>query len=111
MTSAFLGWTGWHCKLPGKSVGTGRDAASHALSGIGFRGVRAMDRRHLLKNSLSLIGLGATSQAAVAQAARVPLMDRPPRLAPIRAHVDRIYDMKSCLRPFRTKGPNLGVER
>ncbi|HWY66715.1 MAG TPA: FAD-dependent oxidoreductase [Rhizomicrobium sp.] len=70
-----------------------------------------MDRRHLLKNSLGLIGLGATSQTAVAQNARVPLMDRPPRLAPIRAHVDRIYDMKSCLRPFRTKGPNLGVER
>ncbi len=70
-----------------------------------------MDRRHLLKNSLGLIGLGATSQTAVAQNARVPLMDRPPRLAPIRAHVDRIYDMKSCLRPFRTKGPNLSVER
>src|SRR5580704_14905024 len=73
-----------------------------------------MDRRHLLKNSLALgglVGLGATAQTAAAQTSRVPLMDRPPALAPIRAHVDRIYDIKSCIRPFRTKGPNLGVEQ
>ena len=29
---------------------------------------------------------------------------------PIRAHPDRIYDIKCCLRPFRTKGFNLSVE-
>jgi hypothetical protein len=39
-----------------------------------------------------------------------PWMDRPPPLAPIRAHTDRIFDIKVCLRPFRTKGPNLDVE-
>ena len=38
-------------------------------------------------------------------------MDRPPLLAPIRAHTDRIFDIKVCLRPFRTKGPNLDVEQ
>src|SRR3954468_15490296 len=65
-----------------------------------------MDRRHLLKHSLALGGLSLTG-AAMAQ---TPLMDRPPRLMPIRAHVDRIYDIKSCIRPFRTKGPNLDVE-
>ena len=74
-----------------------------------------MDRRNLLRNSLALgglAGLGATvGQTAAAQTARVPLMDRPPALAPIRAHVDRIYDIKCCLRPFRTKGPNLNVEQ
>jgi hypothetical protein len=73
-----------------------------------------MDRRHLLKNSLALgglVGLGATARTAAAQTVRVPLMDRPPPLMPIRAHVDRIYDIKSCIRPFRTKGPNLGVEQ
>jgi len=74
-----------------------------------------MDRRNLLKNSFALgglTGLGAVAgQKATAQAARVPLIGRPPVLAPIRAHVDRIYDIKSCLRPFRTKGPNLGVEQ
>jgi hypothetical protein len=73
-----------------------------------------MDRRHLLKNSLALgglFGLGAAAQTAAAQNARVPLMDRPFNLAPIRAHVDRIYDIKSCIRPFRTKGPRLDVEQ
>ena len=74
-----------------------------------------VDRRHLLKNSLAfggLASLGATmSQTAEAQSARVPLMDRPFNLAPIRAHVDRIYDIKCCIRPFRTKGPRLDVEQ
>jgi hypothetical protein len=78
-----------------------------------------MDRRHLLKNSLAgLVGLGATTartaaaQTATTQSARVPAMDGPPQiLAPIRAHTDRIYDIKCCLRPFRSKGFNLGVER
>jgi len=70
-----------------------------------------MDRRHLLKNSLAgLVGLGAASRTASAQTASGLLMDRPPALIPIRAHPDRIYDIKCCLRPFRTKGPNLSVE-
>ena len=71
-----------------------------------------MDRRLLLKNSLAgLAGLGAMTRAAAAQTASVPLMDRPPALVPIRAHPDRIYDIKCCLRPFRTKGFNLSVEQ
>src|SRR5580692_9866509 len=72
-----------------------------------------MDRRNLLKTSFALGGLAglSTAQVASAQAARTPPMDRPPALAPIRAHVDRIYDIKCCIRPFRTKGPNLGVEK
>ena len=74
-----------------------------------------VDRRCLLKNSLAfggLASLGTTlSQTAEAQSARVPLMDRPFNLAPIRAHVDRIYDIKCCIRPFRTKGPRLDVEQ
>lgn len=49
--------------------------------------------------------------AALPAAAQTRLMDRPPPLVPIRAHVDRIYDIKCCLRPFRTKGFNLGVEQ
>jgi len=49
-----------------------------------------MDRRHLLKASLAgLVGLPAQAQVP-----RVPLMDRPFNLAPIRAHTDRIYDIK-----------------
>ena len=80
-----------------------------------------MDRRHLLKNSLALggvLGMGgcaATPPAPAPAPARPPSstlwMDRPPLLAPIRAHTDRIFDIKVCLRPFRTKGPNLDVEQ
>src|SRR5689334_12051622 len=81
-----------------------------------------MDRRHLLKNSLALGGtlsLGGgmggcatttPAPAAVKPEPSTPWMDRPPLLAPIRAHTDRIFDIKVCLRPFRTKGPNLDVE-
>ena len=83
-----------------------------------------MDRRDLLKNSLALggvVGLGnglsgcaATPSPPPAPAkpvSTVPLMDRPPVLAPVRAHTDRLFDIKVCLRPFRTKGPNLDVEQ
>ncbi|MEO8301326.1 MAG: FAD-binding oxidoreductase, partial [Rhizomicrobium sp.] len=83
-----------------------------------------MDRRDLLKNSLALggvagLGNGLAGCATAPQTpvtpakpqATVPLMDRPPLLAPIRAHTDRLFDIKVCLRPFRTKGPNLDVEQ
>ncbi len=68
-----------------------------------------MDRRNLLKNSLAAGGLAGFGTGAMAQTT-TPLMDTPPKLMPIRAHTDRIYDIKCCLRPFRTKGPNLAVE-
>src|SRR6266404_1526199 len=85
-----------------------------------------MDRRHLLKNSLALggvFGLGnslggcattppaAPAPAPVKHSLTTPLMDRPPPLAPIRADTDRLFDIKVCIRPFRTKGPNLDVEQ
>jgi hypothetical protein len=77
-----------------------------------------MDRRHLLKNSLALgglVGLGGCATpprpAAAGRASSVPIEDRPPPLAPIRAHPDRLFDIKVCIRPFRTKGPNLDVEQ
>ena len=77
-----------------------------------------MDRRHLLKNSLALgglMGMGgcATTPQPIAtrRVSSVPIEDRPPPLAPIRAHPDRLFDIKVCIRPFRTKGPNLDVEQ
>jgi glycine/D-amino acid oxidase-like deaminating enzyme len=81
-----------------------------------------MDRRHLLKNSLALGGLAGLGGCAahkapppapppVKAALSVPLADRVPPLAPIRAHTDRLFDIKVCIRPFRTKGPNLDVEQ
>jgi hypothetical protein len=81
-----------------------------------------MDRRHLLKNSLALsglMGLGGcatkpTQPVAAPPAAKavssVPVADRVPPLALVRAHTDRLFDIKVCIRPFRTKGPNLDVE-
>ncbi len=44
-------------------------------------------------------------------ASSVPLADRVPPLALVRAHTDRLFDIKVCIRPFRTKGPNLDVEQ
>jgi glycine/D-amino acid oxidase-like deaminating enzyme len=83
-----------------------------------------MDRRYVLKNSLALgglVGLGgcaanphpvATPSApAPKPVSTVAIEDRVPPLAPIRAHIDRLFDIKVCIRPFRTKGPNLDVER
>ena len=72
-----------------------------------------MDRRHLLKNALALGGLAGLGVPPVTSAAAqsVPWMDRPTNLAPIRAHTDRIFDIKCCIRPFRTKGPRLDVEQ
>ena len=78
-----------------------------------------MDRRYLLKNSLALGGLvglsGCATPASRAPAAKtassVPIEDRVPPLAPVRAHTDRLFDIKVCIRPFRTKGPNLDVEQ
>ena len=81
-----------------------------------------MDRRDLLKNSLALGGLAGLGGCAarplppaaappVKAASSVPLADRVPPLALIRAHTDRLFDIKVCIRPFRTKGPNLDVEQ
>src|SRR6478609_10309127 len=82
-----------------------------------------MDRRHLLQNLLALggvVGLGGCAAAPKAPAAAapapmpvssVPMMDRVPVLAPVRGHADRLFDIKVCIRPFRTKGPNLDVEQ
>ena len=77
-----------------------------------------MDRRHLLRSTLALgglMGLGACTPSPRAAPptvfSKVPIQDWPPPLAPIRAHPDRLFDIKVCLRPFRTKGPNLDVEQ
>jgi hypothetical protein len=76
-----------------------------------------MDRRTLLKTSLALgglSGLGACASTPRAPATRMSglaVEDMPPALTPIRAHPDRIFDIRVCLRPFRVKGPNLDTEQ
>ena len=75
-----------------------------------------MDRRRLLQTSLALgglSGLGAFAGGGEKPAVRtsgLAVEDIPPKLAPIRAHPDRIFDIRVCIRPFRVKGPNLDVE-
>ncbi len=78
-----------------------------------------MDRRSLLRNSLALGGLSGLGACTTPPQSRpVPrtgpalaVEDIPPPLAPIRAHPDRIFDVRTCIRPFRVKGPNLDTEQ
>jgi glycine/D-amino acid oxidase-like deaminating enzyme len=72
-----------------------------------------MKRRNFLSGGLAALGLsGCVDRARIgAKIAPLPSYDRVPRLMPIRAHVDRIFRVTVCLRPFRAAGPRLDVER
>jgi NADPH-dependent 2,4-dienoyl-CoA reductase/sulfur reductase-like enzyme len=77
-----------------------------------------LDRRSLLRTSLALGGLAGLGACATPQSggpvrktAGLAIEDIPPPLAPIRAHPDRIFDVRTCIRPFRVKGPNLDTEQ
>lgn len=65
-----------------------------------------IDRRTILAGA-GLIGLGGCATTA---AAPLAVADRRPRLPPIRASVDRLFDITVCLRPFRAAGPRLDAE-
>ncbi len=83
----------------------------------------SLDRRRLVQGSatlggLSLLGLGGCAtgpgavgallnQAAAGPAARAAVLP----LAPVRASLDRIFDITVCLRPFRAAGPRLDTEQ
>ncbi len=79
-----------------------------------------MDRRSFLQGSGALAGLSAMSLAGcakhvaapqVASAPALPFYDAVGPIIPIRAHVDRIFRITVCLRPFRAAGPRQDVER
>lgn len=80
-----------------------------------------MDRRFFLHGSAALLGSSALGisgctrkpvKAASNQVAPgLPFYDAVGPLPPIRAHVDRIFRVTVCLRPFRPAGPRLEVER
>jgi D-amino-acid oxidase len=82
-----------------------------------------MDRRRLIQGAgliggLNLVGLSACATPggfgrALAGAATptLPIYDRVPALAPVRARVDRLFDITCCLRPFRAAGPRLDTEQ
>jgi D-amino-acid oxidase len=79
-----------------------------------------MDRRTFLRSSgafagLSAMGISGCAKRVVApQAATAPSLpfyDAVGPIIPIRAHVDRIFRITVCTRPFRAAGPRLDVER
>jgi D-amino-acid oxidase len=76
-----------------------------------------MNRRDFLGGVAvaSLSGCGIKARTAPAQPVAAPPALAPydvlPKLMPIRAHVDRIFRVTVCLRPFRAAGPRLEVER
>src|SRR3981189_550520 len=71
-----------------------------------------MNRRDFL-GGVALTGLsGCAHKAKIAATPPVlPPYDVLPKLMPIRAHIDRIFRVTVCLRPFRAAGPRLDVER
>jgi D-amino-acid oxidase len=73
-----------------------------------------MNRRDFLCG-VALAGLsGCATKVKTASAPPAPPLppyDVLPKLYPIRAHVDRIFRVTVCLRPFRAAGPRLEVER
>lgn len=79
-----------------------------------------MNRRFFLQGSAALAGCSAVgltgcvkkpAMAPVAGAPSLPFYDAVGPIVPIRAHVDRIFRITVCLRPFRAAGPRLDVER
>jgi glycine/D-amino acid oxidase-like deaminating enzyme len=80
----------------------------------------AIGRRRLLQGGAALGGLNlmglaacATARPAVgpAPAAAPPPPSIYPPLAPIRASLDRLFDVTVCIRPFRAAGPRLDTEQ
>lgn len=68
-----------------------------------------MNRRSFLQNSGTLAGLiGLTG---CRRQDELPFYDKVGVIPPIRADVDRIFRITVCLRPFRSAGPRMDVER
>jgi glycine/D-amino acid oxidase-like deaminating enzyme len=70
-----------------------------------------MHRRRLLGGSAMLGGASLLGLAGCASASAGLDAETAPRLAPLRARMDRIFDITVCLRPFRAAGPRLDAER
>jgi glycine/D-amino acid oxidase-like deaminating enzyme len=66
----------------------------------------ALDRRRLIQGSASLGLLGLAGCATASAPTPAPKI----QLAPIRASVNRLFDITVCLRPFRAQGPRLDAE-
>ncbi|HEY1612925.1 MAG TPA: FAD-dependent oxidoreductase [Rhizomicrobium sp.] len=81
-----------------------------------FAHLGPLDRRRMLQGSLALGGFAASGLAGCAELggrhqAQLSLTDQVPPLAPIRARLDRLFDITVCLRPFRAAGPRIEPEQ
>ena len=67
-----------------------------------------------MRGALALGGFGlagcSTPGDSGAAPGALPIYDRVPPLAPVRARADRLFDITVCLRPFRAAGPRLDIE-
>ncbi len=73
-----------------------------------------LNRRRLLQGSASLGGVGLIGLGGCATAqgpAGHPAFGGVAPLAPVRAELDRLFDVTVCLRPFRAAGPRLDTEQ
>jgi len=68
---------------------------------------QSFDRRRLLAGSGALLALGGCATTRGPTNSGTP---GAPMLAPVRADLDRIFDITVCLRPFRAAGPRLDTE-
>ncbi|HEY1707408.1 MAG TPA: FAD-dependent oxidoreductase [Rhizomicrobium sp.] len=73
----------------------------------------SIDRRRLLQGSAGVAALSALSACTTAgtRTNGLAVYDIVPPLTPVRARVDRLFDITVCLRPFRAAGPRLDTEQ
>jgi D-amino-acid oxidase len=69
-----------------------------------------MERRHFVAAAVAGLSGCARPRATVVPASLPPAVTTP-RLVPVIAQVDRIFQVTVCLRPFRAAGPRLDVEK
>jgi len=69
-----------------------------------------LDRRGLVLGSAGLGALSLGGCATLAEPARTRGGVYTPQIAPVRASMNRVFDITVCLRPFRAAGPRLEAE-
>ena len=73
--------------------------------------IRTLDRRRLLQASTAFAATGLVGCTPLSKPSALSVLDRAPPLAPLRASLDRLFDISVCLRHFRAAGPRLDAEQ
>jgi len=73
--------------------------------------IEPLNRRRLLQGSASLGGMGLVGLGGCATGPGAAGGRAVSTLAPVRAELDRMFDVTVCLRPFRAAGPRLDTEQ